>query len=132
MTDHQAALRQEVWLLRSRESRRIFDATVAIGRLGGERQRFVVRAQDLPAIDASLRTDVMTSLLEQSEVSPVAGWLIRSGSPTLHDEDLHWLAAATSSFGIHARPLGGFHAITRSGWLDVRSGESKLWCRLRL
>jgi hypothetical protein len=138
MTDHEAALRQEVGLLRARESRRIFDATVGVGRLGGDvgdredRQGFVVRAQDLPAIDGSLRTDVMSALLEQTEAWPAAAWVARAGCPTPHDVDLQWLAATMAAFGAHGRALEGFYAITRAGWLDVRTGESRTWKRLRL
>lgn len=132
MTDPQPALRREVGLLRARESRRIFDALVAVGDLGGERQGFVVRAQDLPVADAALRTDVMCSLLTQVGQGPVSAWVARSGSPDPHDVDLAWLAAAIAAFGVHDRSLTGFYAITRTGWLDVRTGQSRVWRRLRL
>jgi len=132
MTDHQAGLRREVGLLRARESRRIFETTVAVGRLGDDRRGFVVRAPDLPAIDAALRADVVSSLLEQAGTGPVAAWVSRSGSPVLHDMDLQWLAASIAAFGAHGRGLDGFYAITRTGWLDVRTHESRVWRRLRL
>ena len=132
MTEREAALRREVGLLRARESRRIFDATVVVGRLAGERQGFVVRAQDLPAMDVSLRADVMSALLVLNGTEPAAAWVVRAGCPTPHDVDLQWLAAATAAFGAHGRALDGFYAITRAGWLDVRTGKSRTWRRLRL
>lgn len=119
-------------MLRARESRRIFDAMVSVGHLGGERQGFVVRAADLPAVDAALRTDVISALLEESASNMVTAWVTRPGTPDVHDADLGWMAAAVVAFASHGRDLAGFYAITRAGWLDVRTGERKVWQRLRL
>lgn len=132
MTDQQTALRREVGLLRARESRRVFHTVVAVGDLGGEGEGFVVRAQDLPVADAALRTDVMCALLAQVGEGPMSAWLARSGFPETCDVDLGWLAAAIAAFGIHGRTLAGFYAITRADWLDVRTGETRVWRRLRL
>ena len=117
--------------LRARESRRVFDVTVHVGALGGVRGGFVLRAQDTPVVDAALRTDVVCSLLDEASPGATA-WLVRPGRPELHDLDLQWLAAARIAFGIHGRRLHGYYAITRSGWLDVCSGQSRGWKRLRL
>lgn len=130
--ERSALLRREVGLLRGRESRRLFDAMVSVGRLSGDHQSFVVRAQDLPAVDTALRVDVVTALLGDVETDAGEAWVTRPGSPEPHDMDLHWLAAAITAFGIHGRALLGFYAITRAGWLDVRSGERRVWKRLRL
>ena len=130
--DQRAPLRQEVGRLRERESRRVFDLVVHVGVVAGERDSFVVRAQDLPAVDAALRIDVVSSLLAQAAADPVSTWVSRAGEPHLHDLDLEWLAAATVAFGIHGRRLAGFYAVTRTGWLDVRTGERRTWKRLRL
>jgi hypothetical protein len=35
-------------------------------------------------------------------------------------------------FAAHGVRLTGFYAITRTGWLDVRTGEARVWRRLRL
>lgn len=130
--DVRALLRQEVGRFRGRESRRVFDAAVHVGVLAGPRDSFVVRAQDLPVVDTALRTDVLCSLVEQAPPDWHTVWLARSGDPELHDQDLCWLAAARTAFGIHARPLEGFYVITRTGWRDVLSGETRVWRRLRL
>lgn len=131
MSERERLLRLEVGRFRERESRRVFDVMVQVGVLGGERDSFVVRAQDLPAVDASLRVDVVSSLLEQGPGWGTA-WLVRPGTPEPHDLDLQWLAAARGAFGIHGRDLQGFYVITRAGWRDVLTGDSRTWKRLRL
>ncbi|MEO5709414.1 MAG: hypothetical protein ABIQ59_06300 [Nocardioidaceae bacterium] len=132
LTDRRLLLRQEVGRFRARESRRVFDLSVHVGVLGGARDSFVVRAQDLPAVDTALRTDVLAALVEDSPDDWRTAWLVRPGTPEPHDLDLQWLAAASSAFGMHGRTLDGFFVLTRSGWRDVLSGESRVWKRLRL
>jgi hypothetical protein len=125
-------LRLEVGRFRQRESRRVFDLTVQVGTLGGSRDSFVVRAQDLPALDAGLRVDVVSSLLDGGDPDWRTAWILRPGQPEPHDLDLQWYAAARSAFAIHARSLDGFFVLTRSGWRDVLTGDSRTWRRLRL
>ena len=125
-------LRLEVGLLRQRESRRVFDSVVYVGTLGGERDSFVVRAGDLPVIDAALRTDVVAALVERTEPRMRTVWLTRSGGPEAYDQDAAWFAAARVAFAMHGRPLEDCFAVTRYGWRDVATGESRTWRRLRL
>ena len=125
-------LRLEVGRLRARESRRVFDAALHIGTLAGERDSWQLLAQDLPALDAGLRVDVVCRLLANGDAPGRTAWLVRSGLPELSDRDLAWFAASTAAFGIHAVRLEGFYVITRTGWLDVRSGAGRVWKRLRL
>ncbi len=132
VTELRAELRREVGEFRCRESRRVFDLAVHVGVPAGMRDSFVARAQDLPAIDDALRIDVVSSLVEQSPARSTYAWITRPGVPHPHDLDLAWLAAATVAFAIHGRALAGFYAITRAGWLDVRTGERRMWKRLRL
>jgi hypothetical protein len=131
-TDLHALLREEVGRFRERETRRVFDAAVHVGEIAGPRDSFVMRAQDLPTVDAALRTDVLSSLVEQAPPGWRTAWLARPGSPELHDQDLRWLAAARTAFGIHGRPLDGFYVVTRQGWRDVMTEEMRTWTRLRL
>jgi hypothetical protein len=131
-TERAARLREEVGLFRVRETRRIFDLTVYVGVLGGARDSFVVRAQDLPVMDAALRTDVLSALVEATASDCLTAWWARPGLPEPHDLDLLWLAAARSAFGMHERSLDGCYALTRYGWLDVLTGERRAWKRLRL
>jgi hypothetical protein len=127
-----ALLREEVGRFRARETRRVFDTTVHVGELGGPRTGYVVRAADLPAFDDGLRADVVGTLLEDSPERWTTLLLHRAGTPEQHDLDLRWLAAATTAFGSHDRPLRACYVVCRSGWRDVRTGESRTWTRLRL
>ena len=125
-------LRQEVGRFRARESRRVFDTSVHVGVLGGERTGFVARAADLPAIDAALRLDVVCTLVEQSPEEWRTAWVVRAGTPEPHDLDLQWVAAVQMAFSIHGRRLDGCYVLTRAGWRDARTDESRVWARLRL
>ena len=130
--DLRAALRQEVGWLRARERRRIFDPCVCVGTPGGERVGHEIDPRDAAEMDAGLRADVVGRLLEQSTPQDSTVLLLRSGGPHHHDLDLAWYAAARLAFGSAGRPLAGFFAITRTGWLDVVTGERREWKRLRL
>jgi hypothetical protein len=130
--DLRLLLRREVGHLRERENRRVFDPAVYVGTLGGARHSFVVRRRDLPGLDPGLRVDVVSELLEQSDPDLREAWLVRPGTPELHDDDLAWLAAAGAAFAMHGRTLDDFYAITRYGWRRVRTGETRTWKRLRL
>jgi hypothetical protein len=132
VSDRRLLLRQEVGRFRARESRRVFDVSVHVGVLGGLRDSFVVRAQDATAVDAALRTDVVAALLEGSPADWRTAWLARPGTPEPHDQDLQWLAAAGTAFGMHDRTLDGFFVLTRTGWRDVMTDEARVWKRLRL
>lgn len=125
-------LRREVGRFRAGESRRVFDASVHVGLLAGPRTGFVIRAQDLPAVDAALRTDVVATLLEDSPPTWRTAWLVRPGTPEPHDLDVSWLAAMRAAAGMHDRPFDGCYVLTRAGWRDLVSGESRTWARLRL
>ncbi|MGH3444976.1 MAG: hypothetical protein ACRDPB_06340 [Nocardioidaceae bacterium] len=125
-------LREEVGRFRRRESRRKFDPIFQVGQIGGARDSFVVRRGDLPALDTALRTEVAYSLLTQSGPQANAAWLTRPGVPEPCDADWDWFSATRAAFEIDARELAGFYAITRTGWLDLRTGRSRVWTRLRL
>jgi hypothetical protein len=130
--DRGAHLRREVGLLRRRETRRVFDTAVYVGSLSGARDSFVARARDLPVLDAALRTDVLCALVERTTDDQRTFWLTRAGGPDAYEQDLAWSAAAHTAFAIHARPLDGCFAVTRYGWRDIVTGESRTWKRLRL
>jgi hypothetical protein len=125
-------LRLEVGRLRAAESRRVFDASVHVGRLGGERAGFVLRAQDRLAMDQGLRIDVICRLLDDTDADDHTAWLVRPGTPEPQDQDLRWHAAARTAFGVHGRALDGCFVLTRTGWRDAMTGEQQVWARLRL
>jgi hypothetical protein len=125
-------LRDEVGRLRQRETRRRFDPSIHVGRLGAEGTGCVIAARDLPVVDVELRIDVMERLLSEAPQHWCTAWLIRPGTVEQHDTDLRWFSAVRTAFEMHGRQLDGFYAVTRWGWRDVLSGESRTWVRLRL
>ena len=127
-------LRLEVGRLRRDESRQRFDTVVHVGRLGGERRTCTVAPTELGTLDAGTRTEVIARLLEEDPVpeGPAGVWVTRAGEPQIQDDDLAWHSAACLAFGALGRSLEGFWAVTRTGWLDVRTGESRTWKRLRI
>lgn len=128
---HEAALRRAVADLRRRESRRRFDLVVEAGELAGERDRVVVGAGDLPALDVALRTEVMRELAALRPTATAAR-VIRPGVPECGEGDLAWWSAAQRAFAAEGDALRTFHVLTRYGWLDVVSGETRSWRRLRI
>jgi hypothetical protein len=129
-----ALLRLEVGRLRREEPRHRFDTVVHVGRLGGEHCTCSVPIADLEVLDAGTRTEVISRLLEVDPApeGPAGVWVTRAGEPHLQDDDLAWHAAARLAFGALDRPLEGVWTVTRTGWLDVRTGERRTWKRLRL
>lgn len=136
-----AELRLEVGRLRSRQRGARFDSTLKVGTLGGRHECHVIEPQDVSVLDTGMRTDLLSRLLEGHcrreatvPVRPatVAVWLTRPGDPVLQDTDLAWLAAADAACGAMGVQVEGVWTVTRTGWLDVRSGESRTWRRLRL
>jgi hypothetical protein len=130
--DRRGLLRREVGLLRQRETRRVFDTAVHVGVLGGESAGFVARAQDLPVLDAGLRTDVVCGLLATLAPEAREAWVVRAGTPEPQDVDLQWLAAARAGLGVLGRQVEGCYVITRSGWRDLVTAQQRTWVRLRL
>ena len=85
--------------------------------------------------DDGLRVDLVARLLSRTDPDTVAaayGWITRPGVPELHDADLAWYAAAAAGFAAHRVRLTGFLAVTRTGWVEVATGEARTWKRLRL
>ncbi len=128
--------RGEVARLRASERRRLFPLQVHVGVPDGPR-RCVELPWPVPSeYDAGLRFDVADALVEglltgRPEAEAVWGWVTRPGVPQVHDCDLEWFATFTRVLGVHGMRSAGFRAVTRTGWLDVASGESRTWKRLR-
>ena len=141
--DHQA-LRAEVGLLRAELSRRMFAARLALGTPGLRGDGTVLSGPlhdgkgdpwpPPPWFDAGMRVDVVDRLLTHRRLAdrPLQAWLLRPGVASLHDEDLAWLAATRHACAAHGVALAGFWVVTRYGWLDPVSGESRSWKRLRV
>jgi hypothetical protein len=125
-------LREEVGRLRQRETRRRFDACLHVGELGGQRTGLVIAARDLPVMDVELRVDLAARLLQDTPPLWRTAWLVRPGTPDQHDVDLQWFSAVRTACAMHGRPLDGCYVVTRSGWRDLLTGDSRTWVRLRL
>lgn len=109
---------------------------VHVGAPGGLQRRLEVPWPVPATHDQGLRFDLVDALVdglvEQWPAGePAWGWLTRPGVAEVHDCDLGWLAAALHAFGVHGLPLEGFRAVTRTGWLDLLTEESRTWKRLR-
>lgn len=110
-----------------------------VGAPAGARRSSTVPWPVPPEFDAGLRLDLVTALLEalaaergRCAVEEACAWLTRPGQPVLHDRDLEWYSASVHAFAAYDVRLLAFRAVTRSGWLDVVTGEQRVWRRLRL
>ena len=130
-TDHRALLRREVGRFRAAEQRRRFPATLHVGRLDGSRTTLEVPATGGP-LDRATAFDLLDCRLDAGLPAEVDAWVTRAGVPELHDADLLWLTVTSAAVAARGSSLVSFHAVTRTGWLDVRTGETRVWVRLRL
>jgi len=86
-------------------------------------------------VDLQIGTDLALVLAEQipgPAWSELVWWVTRPGVPDLHEMDNRWISATRQAAGILGREALPLYVITRSGWLDPSSGESRRWVRLRL
>ena len=108
---------------------------VHVGVLGGPRDS-VRRCgpRTCPALDAALRTDVVVRAARGQPRRVAHGVAGPSGHPgAARPRPAAGSRRRTTAFGdARARPLDGCSCVTRAGWRDVRTGESRVWTRLRL
>jgi hypothetical protein len=81
--------------------------------------------------DAGLRFDLADALISQRSTDEPFVWLTRPGTPVPHDLDHGWHAAFLRVAGAHEISLAGFRVVTRTGWYDVATADSRVWKRLR-
>ncbi|QIK66789.1 hypothetical protein G7072_10960 [Nocardioides sp. HDW12B] len=138
-------LRAEVAALRRREQRRIFPARLCLGPgpEQGPGHALAWPPRDPP--DVGLVFDLVDSLLDAGGEPGEAGtgsggdsrlWLVRPGHPEVHDLDLRVasvaLRVAAARGPAYGAVCGPMVVLTRYGWLDPLTGESRRWKRLRL
>ena len=128
--------RAEVARFRAGERRRSFPALLHVGLPDGPRPRLEIPWPFPAEYDAGLRLDLVDALVDTLLADPPPhddpwAWVTRPGVPEVHDCDLGLLSAVLGSFAAHGLGLGGFRTVTRSGWLDPITGESRTWRRLR-
>lgn len=124
-----ALLREEVRrFVTACGTRRALPSRIHVGVLAGHR---ITLPAD-PSYDAGLRADLLTRALDRlGEPAQLGAWLTRGGFTTASDQDLAWLVAVGTAFGRHGVTGTAFFAVTRHGWLDVRTGEEQTWRRVR-
>lgn len=102
-----------------------------VGVVAGE--RVSGRLPPLGTLDHALRVEVLAALLEGAPTGTEGLWVTRPGPPVVLAEERGWASAAMVAFGLLGHdPAQVCHAVTRHGWVDLRSGESRVWRRLRL
>ncbi|HSV39789.1 MAG TPA: hypothetical protein VLI04_13615 [Nocardioidaceae bacterium] len=127
-----ARLRLEVGRFRVAERRRIFDPTLSVGSPAGDRVSLTVPTRMLEHADREGRSELVAALLEIAPEGTDTAWTSRAGDPAPVDDDLTWMAGADAAFRASGLALASFYVITRDGWVDPRSGERRVWKRLRL
>jgi len=112
------------------ERRRTFPALVHVGVPGGREEVFAVVPDE--RLDHGLRADVVAALLQRSRRGTAVPlvWLTRPGPLALQDVDAQWLSAARSA-SAEAGVALILVVVTRHGWVDPRSGASRVWKRAR-
>ena len=123
-------LRRAVLDFRAFEHRKVFAPVVHVGVPGG-----VVLAYEPPRdqpLEHGLLADLVAAWLQRTTteaVDPLV-WVTRTGDFVLEDADAAWLSAARSAYAEADVPLT-MVVVTRRGWWDPRSGQSRVWKRLR-
>jgi len=131
-SDLHARLRMEVGRFRQRERRRRFDLVLHVGTVDAGSTSLEIPADRWEFLDRQVRVELVSALLETAPEGSDSVWVTRAGSAVLEEGDVAWLPAAVAAFGAEGRELAGCYVITREGWVDVRSGERRVWKRLRI
>lgn len=80
--------------------------------------------------DDALRADLAERALSCLDDSEPLVWLTRAGELTPQDADHAWCSATTAAaLRIPCRTT--FYVVTRRGWLELRTGRSHEWSRVR-
>jgi hypothetical protein len=111
---------------------------VHVGEPAGSRRSMEVPWPVRREYDEGLRFDLLAALVERwaddagPDVDATHLWLSRVGMPEPHDQDLLWLASADRALRAHGLEPVALRVVTKNGWLDLHSGERRVWRRLRL
>jgi hypothetical protein len=107
-------------------TKRALPTTCHVGQPAGE-QVFLPGADD-----PGLRADLVERAIDGLTTTDGAcAWLTRGGDLAATDADISWLAAARMGFARHGLPLVAFAVVTRTAWVDLLSGEQRVWRRVR-
>jgi hypothetical protein len=89
-----------------------------------------------PAHDRVLRTDLVERVVDglsdrDLSASRACAWVTRPGQLALDTRELDWFLAGQEGFARHGHELPAFFVVSRTGWLEARSGRTRTWSRLR-
>lgn len=110
-------------------TRRSLPTTCHIGHPGGQHSRWVHGGD---TDEPTMRVDLVERAIDGLVMTNRAcGWLTRAGELDLADADAEWFAAARAGFARHGLPLPNFFVLNRSGWVNLVTGERRVWTRVR-
>ena len=110
------------------EPRRVHPPLVHVGVPGGAEAVLA----DVEPTYHGLRCDLVAAMLSRTSrgsATPLV-WLTRIGPLDVQDVDMRWLASARAAYAEAGLPLV-MVVVTRRGWRDPRSGESRTWVKLK-
>jgi hypothetical protein len=125
--DLAAAITQELrGFVAAAGTRRALPTTCHVGRPADEHVA-------LPEVDdPGLRADLVERAIDGLvSLENACAWLTRAGDVGMTDTDATWFAAARAGFARHGIVLPAFVVVTRTAWLDLVSGEQRVWSRVR-
>jgi hypothetical protein len=131
-----AWLRVRVLRLRQASVRRVFGARLEVVPECPPDPTWVTPCSaPVPQGDHGLWVDLLARLADAAAQAEgdrnLAAIHVRPGPPEIADADLGWWSAAGCTRGLTPAVVVRTVVVTRWGWLDVASGRSRTWARLR-
>ncbi len=121
----------EVRRLKTRSGRRrTLPRLLHVGDPAGA--RLVVPLDGLPVGDRGLAADLLTRALDRmGDPDRQQVWVTRAGLLAPEDDDWRWRTGTSVARARRDRAPGAFYVVTRHGWLELPSGVSRSWQRMR-
>ena len=124
-----AELRQFV---RSAGRRRALEYTAYVGVPGAARTAFAHDPDHDPVLRADLVERAVDALPERlPERGGACAWVTRPDGFEVDTRDHQWFVASRTGFERHSLELPAFFVVGRYGWLEVLSGRTRTWTRVR-
>lgn len=109
-------------------TRRSLPTSCHVGHPGGQQSSFPHGVTTESSLRSDLVERVIDGLLDPTDA---CAWVTRGGELSLADADAEWFAAARTAFARHGLSLPAFFVLNRSGWVDLVTGETRAWRRVR-
>jgi len=107
-------------------SRRAVAAALRVGTPGDD---LVIPDQEW--YDDALRADLVERALSCLDQPRPIAWLTRTGDCRLPQDADHAWCAATTAAALRIGTEVDFFVVTRKGWMELRTGRSRQWVRVR-